>query len=79
MIKPNLNSALLDDILSKLKLKKSQTEGDLKTLAQDIANSIIQRYHLVTQEEFEAQRKTLATAQEKLAILEKRLAELEKK
>lgn len=75
-----INKQILDDIAEQIGRKLPQ----LNALGQDVSDNIkalvqqnLSRLDLVTREEFDAQQRALARAEEKIAELESLLAQLE--
>ena len=69
---------IFDDISAKLSdLANSAPAKDFEKNAKAIMASAFNRMDLVTREEFDVQRELLARAQQKIADLEARLAQLE--
>ena len=74
-----INNKLLDEISSRFsQLAASGPAADLEKNARAFLGGVFSRLDLVSRDEFEVQRALLSAAQDKLARLEARLAELEK-
>ncbi len=72
------NSKLLDEVSARLNdLAASGPARDFEKNARALLAQAFARLDLVTREEFDVQAQLLARAQEKLAALEARVAELE--
>lgn len=75
-----MNPKLLDEINEKIRLVMAQSPAaDLEKNMRAMLAAMFSRLDLVTREEFDVQRQVLARTREKLAGLEARLADLEKK
>jgi len=73
-----LNPKLLDEMSARVSSLLSGTPaGDLEKNLRAALSGLFAKLDLVTREEFDVQRQVLARAREKLAALEKRVAELE--
>ncbi|HSN40013.1 MAG TPA: accessory factor UbiK family protein [Burkholderiales bacterium] len=75
-----MNPKLLDEINEKIRSVMAQSPAaDLEKNMRAMLAAMFSRLDLVTREEFDVQRQVLARTREKLAGLEARLADLEKK
>lgn len=73
-----LNPKLLDEMSARVSSLLSGTPaGDLEKNLRAALSGLFAKLDLVTREEFDVQRQVLARTREKLAALEKRVAELE--
>ena len=73
-----LDAKLLDDFSAKFAaLTAAVPVKDVEKNLRALFSSVLERLDLVTREEFDRQRQGLVRAQEKLAALEARVAELE--
>ena len=73
-----LNQKLLDNVSSRISdLLANSPAKDIKKNARAMITSAFARLDLVTREEFEIQAALLASSQEKLAALERRITQLE--
>ncbi len=73
-----LNQKLLDDVSSRISdLLANSPAKDIEKNARAMITSAFARLDLVTREEFEIQAALLASSQEKLAALERRITQLE--
>lgn len=79
MDKAKLKDSILKTVSEKLSSNKSILSSDLKQLSHDISQSIVSRFQLVTQEEFQTQKKILVKAQTKISELQARLKAFEDK
>ena len=74
-----MNPSFLDDLSSRIKeLLQQSPAKDLDKNLRALMSGTFVRMDLVTREEFDIQKAVLSRAREKIAELEKRLAELEK-
>jgi ubiquinone biosynthesis accessory factor UbiK len=74
-----LNSKIFEDISARLsEVLAASPAADLQRNLRATMSAFFSRLDLVTREEFDVQAKVLAKTREKLALLENRLAELEK-
>ncbi|PIQ43581.1 MAG: hypothetical protein COV52_07925 [Gammaproteobacteria bacterium CG11_big_fil_rev_8_21_14_0_20_46_22] len=72
MKRDDLAKSIFDNITRYVSKDKTQhLSSDLKHLAEDLAERLIQRYDLVTRAEFETQKKILDKALKKIEALEK--------
>lgn len=75
-----LNPKLFDELGTKLsELAAASPAKDLEKNVRALLGSVFARLELVTREEFDVQCEVLAKARERLAVLEARIAELEKR
>ena len=75
-----MNESLLSDLSARLAaLAASNPAKDLEKNFRGMLSSTFAKLELVTREEYDVQARVLARAREKLAALEARVAELEKK
>ncbi len=73
-----IEKRLLDELGSRLdEAVRSSPVEDLERNLRALVVAFFDRFDLVAREDFEVQKKLLARAQEKLAALEARIAELE--
>ena len=73
-----MEKRLLDDLGSRLgEAMRASPVQDLERNLRALLVTFFDRFDVVAREDFEVQRKLLARAQEKLAALEARIAELE--
>ena len=73
-----IQTQLLEEFGNRLSaLLANSPARDFEKNAKAVLASALSRLDLVSREEFEVQRDSLARAQERLAVLEKRLLELE--
>jgi BMFP domain-containing protein YqiC len=74
-----VNEKLVDEIGTRIKNLMAQTPAaDIERNMRAMLGGLFARLELVTREEFDVQAAVLARTREKLAVLEARLAELEK-
>jgi len=76
-----INNELLKELsarISALLPMASEAKEDVEKSIQDLLSSTFSRLNLVTREEFDAQLKVLARAQNTIAGLEEKIARLEK-
>lgn len=75
-----IDKALFEDLSARItEALRNSPAGDIERNVKALLASGFERLDLVTREDFEVQRKLLERAQGKLAELEARLAELERK
>lgn len=75
-----IDKALFEDLSARItEALRNSPAGDIERNVKALLASGFERLDLVTREDFEVQRKLLERAQNKLAELEARLAELERK
>ena len=75
-----MNNKILDDIDQRLRQVFAQSPAaDLEKNLRALLTSFFSRLDLVTREEFDVQRQVLLRTREKLARLEREIAELEAK
>ena len=75
-----MNEKLLSELSARLAaLAKDNPAKDLQKNVRALLTSALARVDLVTREEYDVQTRVLARAREKLAALERRVAELESK
>ena len=73
-----MNKHLLDELGSRLgEAMRASPAQDLEKNLHALLVAFFDRFDVVAREDFDVQRKLLARAQEKLAVLEARVAELE--
>jgi BMFP domain-containing protein YqiC len=73
-----LNPKILEEVSSKLAAAMAASPlGDVEKNARAVLMSVFAKLDLVTREEFDVQREVLARTREKLAALERRVAEIE--
>ena len=73
-----MDKRLLDELGSRLReAMQASPAQDLEKNLHALMVAFLDRFDVVAREDFEVQRKLLARAQEKLAALEARIAELE--
>ena len=74
-----LNPKMLDELSKKVSEVLAQSPAkDIEKNARALLTSLFARLDLITREEFDVQQEVLKRAREKLAEMEKRVAELEK-
>ena len=75
-----LNPKILDEMSKKVSEVLAQSPAkDIEKNARALLASLFARLDLITREEFDVQQEVLKRTREKLAEMEKRMAELEKK
>ena len=75
-----LNPKMLDEMSKKVSEVLAQSPvKDIEKNARALLTSLFARLDLITREEFDVQQEVLKRTREKLAEMEKRVAELEKK
>ena len=75
-----LNPKMLDEMSKKISEVLAQSPAkDIEKNARALLASLFARLDLITREEFDVQQEVLKRTREKLAEMEKRVAELEKK
>ena len=75
-----LNPKMLDEMSKKISEVLAQSPAkDIEKNARAMLASLFARLDLITREEFDVQQEVLKRTREKLAEMEKRVAELEKK
>ena len=75
-----LNPKMLDEMSKKIGEVLAQSPAkDIEKNARALLSSLFARLDLITREEFDVQQEVLKRTREKLAEMEKRVAELEKK
>ena len=75
-----LNPKILDEMSKKVSEVLAQSPAkDIEKNARALLASLFARLDLITREEFDVQQEVLKRTREKLAEMEKRVAELEKK
>ncbi len=73
-----MDKRLIDELGSRVReAMQSSPAQDLERNLHALVVAFLERFDVVPREDFEVQRKLLARAQEKLAALEARIAELE--
>lgn len=73
-----LNPKILEEVSSKFAAAMAASPlGDVEKNARAVLMSVFAKLDLVTREEFDVQREVLARTREKLAALERRVAEIE--
>ena len=73
-----MDKRLLDELGSRLRdVMQASPAQDLENNLHALVVAFLDRFDVVAREDFEVQRKLLARAQDKLAALEARIAELE--
>lgn len=75
-----LNNAFLNDLSRRIAALMPMASGvrdDVEKNVQEVLNTAFARLNLVTREEFDAQLKVLARAEQAIARLEEKIAELE--
>ena len=73
-----MDKRLLDELGSRLRdVMQASPAQDLEKYLHALVVAFLDRFDVVAREDFEVQRKLLARAQDKLAALEARIAELE--
>ena len=74
-----LNPKMLDELSKKVSEVLAQSPAkDIEKNARALLTSLFARLDLITREEFDVQQEVLKRTREKLAEMEKRVAELEK-
>ncbi|HTL26440.1 MAG TPA: accessory factor UbiK family protein [Burkholderiales bacterium] len=73
-----MDNRLLDELGARLReVMQASPAQDLEKNLHALLVALLDRFDVVAREDFEVQKKLLARAQEKLAVLEARIAELE--
>ena len=73
-----MDNRLLDELGARLReVMHASPAQDLEKNLHALLVALLDRFDVVAREDFEVQKKLLARAQEKLAVLEARIAELE--